>query len=79
MKACYGPPGPHETTLILQAQIEELSPQQVLVRDELVASGTLTGPMATLVVRGETTLEQALQFEADAVKVIRGAAREFHQ
>lgn len=39
MKANKGPLGASETNLIIQSTIENLSPQQILARDELVAAG----------------------------------------
>ena len=39
MKANKGPLRTSEITLIIQSEIEEITPQQVLARDELVLAG----------------------------------------
>jgi hypothetical protein len=58
MKANKGPLSASETTLILQSEIEGLSPQQVLARDELVATG-VSLQEADKQVRAAVTAEQS--------------------
>ncbi len=49
-----------EHSLCIQAAIEGLSPQQVLIRDELIKEHGLTFADATAVVKSEKRLEDAL-------------------
>jgi hypothetical protein len=48
-----------ENTLVLQGFIEGLTPQQVLVRDGLMQDVGLSNDLATSVVKGEISAEEA--------------------
>lgn len=56
--------GPHETTLIIQASIEGFTPQQLLVRDQLILDFGFSPNVANAVIRGGISPEEAVAMTA---------------